>query len=252
MMAPPMPEPREARLRKGVVRHTVHQLMYVDAVRVAVAHARFIWYARLLRRMGGLKTSDAVAGMTVSHNLRGLRHVAVSRMAYLIEPITTLWKVGVDEEVLVVGPRNEGELLYMLAHGFQRRHITAIDLFSYSPWVTLADMHAMPFEDSRFGAAILGWVIAYSDDRPRMVRELVRVLKPGGVVAIGVESNPESNEQLRDRLGYLPGSAERIHTAQQIVDLFGRHVCEIILRQDVPPNAAGDPGQSIVLFSIVK
>jgi len=247
-----MPEPREARRRKGLVRHTAHQLLYVDAVRFVVARVRFVWYTRLCRRMAGMKTSDAVAAMTVTHNLKGLRHVTVSRMAYLIEPLATLWKVGSDSQVLVVGPRNEGELLYMLSHGFECRQITAVDLFSYSPWVQLADMHELPFEASRFDAAILGWVIAYSDDRPRMVRELVRVLKPGGIVAVGVESNPEPNAQLRERLGYLPGSADRIHSTQQIIDLFGQHVGEIVLRQDIPPDPGGNPGQSILLFAIAK
>jgi hypothetical protein len=68
-------------------------------------------------------------------------------------------------------------------------------------------------------------------------------------VAIGVESNTETNEELLREHGYLPGSADRIYNTREILTLFGRHVGEVLFRQDVPAQKAGEPGEAIVLFS---
>jgi SAM-dependent methyltransferase len=38
---------------------------------------------------------------------------------------------------------------------------------------------------------VLGWVISYSKDPGRLVEECKRILKPGGFLAFGIESNPE-------------------------------------------------------------
>lgn len=47
----------------------------------------------------------------------------------------------------------------------------------------LADMHALPFGDGRFDAAIAESVLSFSADKTHVVNELLRVVKPGGWIA---------------------------------------------------------------------
>lgn len=229
-----MPNPSMVRRHKGLVRHSAHQLLHIDAVRWAVARARFTWYADVRRRLATFDRSDAVATNTVSHNLKGLGDLAVVRSMYLIRPISVIDVLGPDADLLVIGPRAEGELLALLAHGFDRRHITAIDLISYSPWVDLGDMHDLPYADQSFDAVIAGWVLAYSDDKRLAADEIVRVARPGAVVAIGVEWSALSNEQIVEVAGYQPGSDERLSSTDEILALFGDQVDSVLVRQDTP------------------
>jgi demethylmenaquinone methyltransferase/2-methoxy-6-polyprenyl-1,4-benzoquinol methylase len=46
-----------------------------------------------------------------------------------------------------------------------------------------ADANALPFRDSRFDALVFSYLFRYIADPPATMRELVRVLKPGGVIA---------------------------------------------------------------------
>lgn len=242
-----MPNPSRIRRDKGLVRHTAHQLLHVDIIRFVVAAARYTWFRRVRRRLRAFDGGAGVSVNTVSHNLGGLRDLAVSRSLYLTRPLSVIERLTSRSELLVIGPRTEGELLALLAHGFDRRSIRALDLITYSPWVQLGDMHAMPFDDGSFDAVILGWVLAYSDDRPRAAAEILRVLRPGGVVAVGVEWNPLSNEELIAEYGYLPGSARRISDCEDILALFGDAIEEVLVREEPDHESVGS---MVVIFAI--
>ena len=247
-----MPNPSRVRRHKGLVRHTLHQLLLVDAVRYAVAGVRFLYYATLLGRLKTADESEHVSKFTVSHNLRGLRDLAVTRSMYLIRPLSTVERLEPACDMLVVGPRTEGELLALLGHGFDRRHVTAIDLITYSPWVDAGDLHNLPYADSSFDAVMLGWVLAYTDTPARAADEVVRVARPGAVVAIGVEWNPLSDSDLEAQHGYVPGASKRFQSTEEILALFGERVDEVILREDVPEFRQQEIGSIIVLFTVRK
>ena len=48
----------------------------------------------------------------------------------------------------------------------------------------VADAQALPFEDGRFDTAVSGLVLNFVPQPPRMVREMRRVARPGGTVAL--------------------------------------------------------------------
>jgi SAM-dependent methyltransferase len=246
-----MPNPSLVRRHKGLARHSLHQMLNVDVVRFAVAWSRFTWYARVRRQLRTLEHGEAVATNTVSHNLRGLRDLAVVRSLYLIRPLSVLEDLGPEAELLVIGPRAEGELLALLAHGFNKAGIHAVDLISYSPWIDLGDMHRLPYRDGSFDAVIAGWVLAYSDDKRRAAEEILRVVRPGGFVAIGVEWSPHSNEEVRSEIGYVPGSEERLTSVEEILELFGDRVEEVLVRHDVEQDCR-DTRSLVVIFRAGK
>jgi SAM-dependent methyltransferase len=244
-----MPHPSVVRREKGLVRHTAHQALHVDAVRFAVAAVRYAWFTRVRRALRQADVGDAVAADTIGHNLAGMRDLAVARSLFIARPLSTIEWLPVDADILIIGPRTEGELLAYMAHGFLRSHVRALDLITYSPWIDLGDMHDLPYGDDSFDVVVFGWVLAYSNDRPRAVTEALRVLRPGGIVAVGVEWNARSNEDFVEELGYLPGSVDRVDSCDEILELFGSHVDQVIVRQDNRSTPRSDAGQMIVIFT---
>ena len=245
-----MPNPSAIRRHKGLVRHSLHQTLHIDVMRFAVALARYQWFVRVRR---GLRTLDAVGPIspnTVTHNVKGMRDLAVARSLTLIRPLSVIEGLDPDADVLVIGPRTEGELLALLAHGFDRSSIRAIDLISYSPWVDLGDMHALPYRDRSFDAVVAGWVLAYSDDKKRAASEILRVSRPGAVIAVGVEWSPRSDDEFEREVGYVPGSRERLRSTDEILALFGDSVDRVFVRHDPVGEERADTFGLVAIFSV--
>lgn len=56
--------------------------------------------------------------------------------------------------------------------------------------VVAAEAQQLPFADATFDAAVLGEVLEHIDDDVAALREVVRVARPGGALAISVPANP--------------------------------------------------------------
>ena len=57
-------------------------------------------------------------------------------------------------------------------------------MMSYSDFIDVGDMHAMPYEDNSFDIVMLGWVLGYSSDPRTVASEAMRVCRPGGYIAV--------------------------------------------------------------------
>ena len=68
---------------------------------------------------------------------------------------------------------------------FKWKNIEAIDLHSYSTLVKLGDMHQLEFADNSFDFIISGWTLRYSNNVNKALSEILRVIKPGGLISIG-------------------------------------------------------------------
>ncbi|KGM36144.1 hypothetical protein P409_00415 [Inquilinus limosus MP06] len=177
------------------------------------------------------------------------------RSTRLIYPIA-MWAAArrvslANLKVLTVGPRTEGEIYTLVAHGFRRRNITGLDLISYSPIVDLGDMHAMAYPDASFDVVLAGWVLSYSDRKKTAAAEIARVTKPGGIVAVGVEWGRKSPEEVAaERTGYIVGSATRLRSAEEILALFGDQVDRVYAKVDDQDIAGEDVGDLLVIFRL--
>jgi SAM-dependent methyltransferase len=249
-----MPQPSDVKSNKGVLRHSLDQLLLIDAVRYVVAALRYLWFVIVRRR---LRTWDlekgiaaGVAENTIHHNLRGIRDLAVARSHLLVRPLSVIEAVTAQAEVLSIGPRSEGELLNLTAHGFEWSRIRGLDLISYSPRIELGDMHQMPFQDASFDVVIAGWVLAYSERPTVAANEIVRVTRPGGLVAVAVEYSPLSEEEVVKLMGYRPGAAGRIASCEEILSFFGDAVDRIYVYHDISPTNRQRIGSMCVIFSV--
>lgn len=234
---------------------TPQQMLSVDIVRFGVGLARYAYFARARRRLQTHPEGDGNGSIginTVHHNMAGLVDLAGLRSHKLTRPLSVIETLGKDSKILSIGPRTEGELLALVALGFQPQNIKGLDLISYSPWVDVGDMHALPYPDSSFDAVVMGWVLTYSDDRQRAIDETIRVLKPGGILAVGVEYSAETHQEIERRVGYQVPDAGRIDRTDQLMKLIGDQADYVYFKHDPHPSQLHDKASVIVVCSVKK
>jgi SAM-dependent methyltransferase len=127
--------------------------------------------------------------------------------------------------MLVVGPRNEAELLLLRGYGFRLENLAAIDLFSYSPAITLMDMHDLKYPDASFDAVYSSFVITYSDDIPKAIKETVRVARHGALIIFAFQ-------HLRAGTDNALGVNRLEGGARELLELFGEHVGHVYWSED--------------------
>lgn len=261
-----MQEATKARLRRSMPETLYYflaelyflprQLLMLNFVRFIICFARKIYYVNIMR---ALRTVDSlpegVSKNTIMHNLDGICDLAVRRSYRLIRPVMTIDKVHKavgDLKVLTIGPRAEGEIYNLIGHGFKAKNIRGLDLISYSPYVDLGDMHKMPYEDNSFDIIFIGWVLAYSDDRIKAAKEIIRVAKPGAIIAIGSSCTLKTNDEVIEDCGYLPGSEDRIDSLKKLLGYFGDNVDHQYFAQDFNGDDKEFYYSIISVFSVKK
>lgn len=168
-----------------------YEILKIDWLRNMYCRLRYQLLKRRTRILA--QASSSVGSDTISHNMGALGVGSAfgmgNRMALLLFPIAAALRQRRDAQVLIVGPRTEDDIFWARSLGLHKAR--GLDLFSYSDMVDVGDMHKTTFAKGQFDAVILGWVISYSNDPEGLINECKRVVKPGGYIAFGIESNPE-------------------------------------------------------------
>lgn len=99
------------------------------------------------------------------------------------------------------------------------RQITRYDLESPDPEVILGPLEDMPFEDASFDSALCNAVLEHVGDAERSMRELARVVRPGGHVVVAVPFLQPFHP--------CPGDYRR-YTADGLADLGRRAGLEVV------------------------
>jgi hypothetical protein len=227
---------------------------------------RYWWYALVLRRTKTIATdgTDNVATTTVSHNLKGLRFDQIRgfsghrpdkllKVASVIDHVDNKKpKHKGEAKLLCIGPRAESELFLARGHGFKKKNIHGLDLISYSPLVKIGDMHAMPYDDNSFDVIIVGWVLAYSDNPEQAMKEIVRISKPHAVVVIGYQYHPLSPDEVKNKMGYVVGSSNKMTHTDELEKLFEGHIESVFMKHDPLEHRRDKPGDMIFGFAVKK
>jgi SAM-dependent methyltransferase len=226
------------------------QLMMHPLFNRIVFKLRFFWYVYILKRINTYR--DEASVLAPNYSLDMLKKgVTSDRPLRLIRPMSVVDHLGKSAKILSVGCRFETELLYLVGYGWEPGNVRGFDMISYSPWIDCGNMHAMPYADDTWDAVILGWVMTYSDDTALAAREVVRVARDKGIVAIGVSYYPphlltddrlaESERRMRTK---------RLQTVADYLRLFEPHVERVLFQHD-----AADPdkeGVCSLVFQIRK
>jgi len=242
------------------MKNALKQLLLIRGFRKVIGKLRFYYFVKIRRRIKTGESKDAIK-YTVNHNLKALGHFGGTRMDKLIKPISIMENISPDARILVIGPRNEDDILNLIGSGFKSSNILGLDLISYSPFIEVGDMHETRFENSYFDVIICGWTLSYSNQPDKFARELLRIVKNDGVIGIGVEYSVLTEEQsVRSHGGYAlrMDELERINSTRQILQLFGSGVKHVYLDHDAPNRIShGDTAVKVAssvvaIFSVTK
>lgn len=169
-------------------------LLKSSSVRRYLCFLRQVYF----KSTSGLKTaySDKANDMTLYHNMFGIWQTN-DRFIKLASPLFSLETFDPSGSTLIVGPRNEHDLLIFKSLGGSWKNTRGLDLITYSPKIDLGDMHSMPYQENTYDTVICGWTLSYSDNPSAAVSEMLRVLKPGGLLALAVEYSELSEAEVK-------------------------------------------------------
>jgi SAM-dependent methyltransferase len=170
--------------------------------------------------------SGFVAEKVLPYNLGNINIINRGRTERVIAILRSIRGLKLSSlNTLVVGPRNEAELLLLSSYGFDPAKLTAIDLFSYSPAVRLMDMHELKFSDNAFDAVYSAFVITYSDDIPKAVAETIRVARHGALIVFVFE-------HLTLGAGNRFGKNNLSNGPDGLLETFGSNVGHVYWKED--------------------
>jgi len=165
--------------------------------RILIGFLRWFFFFKIKRNFKFLTVKNSVEG-TIPYNKTAflrfpLSDFTMKRMDRLIAVIKATEFIGDNYNFLIIGPRTESDVM-RLKFNYPEATINAIDIISYSPWIDLQDAHHTNFTSNSFECIISGWVLKYSNDKERMIAEMIRIVKNEGLIAIGIEY---ANDQSR-------------------------------------------------------
>jgi len=253
-----------------LLRKLTNAMLRINRVRSVLSVFMTFWVLKVQRRkiriysgdLGYIGEHTIQSNMRIVHEKSDLPEYAEAKFIagigtnqggvkadMLLEPVNAVLAARLRDrkscEILSIGPRSFGELLNIRSHGYAPENITGVDLFSMFSKIRLGDMHRLPFPDNQFDVVLCGWVLAYSKNRSIAAAEIIRVLKPGGLVSIGVSYTTETNDEQRRKRGYLIGTEDRIVSCEQIRQYFGDDIKEIFFSVEPDP----EQNHSQILFT---
>ena len=114
-------------------------------------------------------------------------------------------------------------------------------------------MHELPYDNSKFDFVMMGWCLAYSDNKRKALKEAVRVTRHGGTIAVGISYSPKNNDEIIKERGYLIGSDKRTKSLSDLVNLFDlEQIDQLEFGIDIPDNQKHMPGVIVGLFRVKK
>jgi SAM-dependent methyltransferase len=228
-----------------------NELFRIPAVRDALALDR---YQNLFNAYIKKSSSDASSKVTIDHNTDFDRmfFAELSRRPDLISNVlSSLNSVRQNASrmhVLSIGSRTEAELFSLVNAGFCLKNVQCIDLFSYSPYITVGDIHHLEYPNAAFDVVVCGWVLEFCNNIPQACAEIKRVTKKGGIICIGGMHHPSStnmrqynkHKQHEDRTWYC--SIDAIKTYFNVSDN------DFIFKSDIDVGDQDKRGEVIAIF----
>jgi len=164
------------------------------------------------------------------------------RTQLLIEQVAALNGIA-GATVLCIGSRDGYELECFRRQGFG--HVVGIDLYSERPDILAMDMHELKFPNDRFDIVYACHSLEHAYDAAVVAREIVRVAREGGLIAIEVP------------IQYATTDADRIdfRNLDGLLRPFRGHVGDVLWSEVQPPRTPRNESGTAILrtiFSVSK
>lgn len=209
------------------------QLLQVANVRKILARERTKHFMAQ-NKLRSVDEGGQVSHNTIGHNLQQVIEKAdMDRPVIMVNVVKGIERVinnVANLDTLSIGPRSEIEIFALMAAGFNADRISAIDLFSYSPYVDTGDMHSMPYADNSFDVVFVGWVLSYSRDQAAAAREILRVCRDRAIVVLAGSYSDEQTDRTR-----FENDTTHMQNCAQLEALFEGSVRHTYFRHDPEP-----------------
>jgi hypothetical protein len=217
----------------------VRQMIARDRVQTLMSRGK-------LRRTSDI--TEGVAHNTVEYNIEGaISAPDLDRPSIMFDVVKGIERINkkIDQlDVLTIGPRSEIEIFAMIAAGFDLGRIKALDLFSYSPYVDVGDMHKTPYAGNSFDVIFLGWVLSYSKDQLSVARELIRIARDRCVIVLAGDYSDDKRDHPT-----FKNETTHMQSCDQLLALFGDRAGKVYFRHDPELPAVA---MVMVVFEIEK
>ena len=165
-------------------------LLKLRFARYLVTLIRFIYFVFLKNNLKTINQSNNTIDVTSVRNRKSLLSFrdcySGQRSEYFLNIFKSLRinKKISKMSVLVIGPRNEGELFNFYSKGFKPQNIDAFDLLSYSSRIKLLDVNDKEKITKKYDLIYLGFMIAYQKNPQILINNLANNLNNDGYLAI--------------------------------------------------------------------
>jgi len=254
-------------------RRRIYPLLKIDLIRFLYCKMRksyFIHYKKQLKIWDGSQKNMIIThtgDTAIAHNLKGLHDVSGARSLRIIKPLSVIeifrplsdmptqggelndLDYPCEAKLLTIGPRTEGEIFCLIAYGFKPQNIRGLDLISYSPFIDVGDMHAMPYEKDAFDIVIGSCVLVYSSNPLQACQEMVRVCKDGGLICIAQDTTPKAG------IDHIVKAGKQTLFCEDYLELFKPYVKRIFFQHELPERLApiqGNAGSNYTMSLIFQ
>lgn len=179
---------------------------------------RFYYFRFTQKKIKVLESSKSIS-ISNQHNLDGMFRIKTQffmrRFDRLIYSMIANEGFTYQSKILIIGPRSESDILKLNAYGY--KNIKAIDLISYTNSIQIMDAHNLTFKESSFDCVFCGWVLPYSKEPNVIAKNILRVVKNGGLVSIGIEYSK---------------TEKKINSLNKIKKLFTKNIKKVFFEYD--------------------
>lgn len=198
-------------------------------IRYLFTITRLVYFALITGNLKSIKESKDAIQSTSSRNKESMLSFrdcySGQRSKFFLNNLKTIKNKNEIKmmDILIVGPRNEGELFNFYANNFNPEKVDAIDLFTYSPKIKLLDVSDLKKKTKKYDLIYLGFMIAYQKNPKVLIDNLKKSLKPEGLVAVSGE--------LVDKNQFLKTTFTQFKELTEVDNLFDSHYQKILLEE---------------------
>src|SRR5262245_17876504 len=106
--------------------HVPRLALESQIMRQSIFDLRRFYYCQIKRKLRTMHAPDSYPA-TVKYNLPSIAQ-ANQRMTKLVRPLSIIETLNRESKILVIGPRNEHDLLLLVANGFRWENLEGVDL----------------------------------------------------------------------------------------------------------------------------
>ncbi len=180
-------------------------LLRFRLIRYLITITRLIYFTKIRRKKILKQTSSYNKRGTLERNIKSALSFrdcySGQRSSFFLNKFKQLCKKYNRNKlnILLVGPRNEGEIFNFLANDFKFKLIDAIDLFSYSPKIQVKDMHKINKIKKKYDLIYFGFILNYSNNINSVIKKSSKILKNNGMIGVSLESDnwPKLSKKLK-------------------------------------------------------